>query len=58
VDGSWQGWAKRHKDEKKKKTKNSNYRTTKHLTKLTEQTQQHADKHITVQSERQHNEVK
>jgi len=32
------------KDNDEKKTINGNYRTTKHLTKLTEETQQHADK--------------
>jgi len=43
--------------QKKIKTENSNYRTRKHLTKFTEETQKHEDKHSTVQSERQHNEV-
>jgi len=45
----------RHKDENKKR--NSNYKTTKHSNKLTEETRQRADIHSTVQSERQHNEV-
>jgi len=31
------------------------HRTTKYLAKLTEETLQHADKHSTVQSERQYN---
>jgi len=45
-------------DIKMKKTGNSNYKTIKHLTTLTEETQRPADKHSTaVQSERQHNEV-
>jgi len=35
----------------KGKTRNGNYRTTKHVTILTEETQQHADKHSTVQLE-------
>ena len=39
---------------KRKKSKNSNYRTTKCLTTLTEETQQHSVPH----SERQHNEVR
>jgi len=45
----------KHKD--KKQETDSNYRTRKHLTKLTEETQQHADKQNTVQSERLRNEV-
>jgi len=49
VDGCGLRWAKKTKGE----TGNSNYGTTKHLTKLTEETRQHADKHSTVQSERQ-----
>jgi len=47
----------RHKDEMKKERKNSNYRKTKHLATLTEETRQDADKQSTVHSERLHNEV-